>query len=63
MDGGSRDSVDFVKLICSCCDFYKESDEGLECGAFKILRYFIQNGKISLEEVYTAKNEVCESQE
>lgn len=50
--------LNFVGLICSCCEFYKESDEGLECGAFKILKFLIKNGKISLDDVENAKNEI-----
>jgi hypothetical protein len=52
-------TIDYVEIICSCCDFYKESDEDLECGAFKILRWLIETGKLSLDDINSAKNEVC----
>ena len=41
-------------LICTCCDFYKESDEDLECGAFRILKALLQKGIITPEEVSDA---------
>jgi len=51
-------NLNFVEMICSCCDFYKESDEGLECGAFKILKWLMENKKISPEDIDNAKNEI-----
>jgi len=50
--------IDFTELICDCCDFYKESDEDLECGAFKILKHLLQNGKVSPDDITKAKEEI-----
>jgi hypothetical protein len=36
--------------ICSKCDFYKEGEK-LECGAFKIAKKLVQEGKISLDDL------------
>jgi len=55
-------NINFVELICSCCDFYKESDDELECGAFKILRFLIERGKISPEDIENAKNEISKTE-
>jgi hypothetical protein len=38
------------KRICKKCDFYKEG-ERLECGAYKISKKLVENGKISLEDL------------
>ncbi len=45
-------------LICSACDFYKPGDD-LECAAYRVLVYFIENGKLSPEEVEIAVSEAC----
>lgn len=50
--------INFIGLICDCCDFYKESDEDLECGAFKILKRLLQNGKVSPNDIILAKKEI-----
>ena len=42
---------DLEKLICTTCDFYKESDEDLECGAYKILKALLEKGTITAEEI------------
>jgi len=40
-----------VNLICKHCQFYKESDKDLECGAFKILKGLLEKGVITPEEI------------
>ena len=42
---------DLEKLICTTCDFYKESDEDLICGAYKILKALLEKGTITAEEI------------
>jgi hypothetical protein len=32
------DKESLITLICKHCEFYKESDKDLECGAYKILK-------------------------
>ena len=46
-----------IKLICHHCEFYKESDKDLECGAFKILRALLNKGVITPEEIDDALRE------
>lgn len=41
-------------LICKKCDFYKESEKDLECGAFKILRALLEKGVVTPEEILDA---------
>jgi len=48
------DKKHLENLICTCCDFYKESDADLECGAFKILKALLEKGVITTEEVRDA---------
>ena len=43
-----------IELICKHCEFYKESDKDLECGAFKILKRLLENGVVTPEEVRNA---------
>ena len=43
-----------IELICKHCEFYKESDKDLECGAFKILKQLLEKGVITPEEVRNA---------
>ena len=43
-----------VNLICKCCDFYKDSDKDLECGAYKILRELLEKGIVTPEDVHDA---------
>ena len=43
-----------IDLICSSCDFYKESEKDLECGAFKILRELLKRGVITPGEITDA---------
>ena len=40
-----------IELICRYCDFYKDSDKELECGAFKILKGLLEKGVITAEEI------------
>jgi hypothetical protein len=46
-----------VELFCSSCDFYKDSDKDLECGAFKLLRKLVNNGTLTLDEIADAIRE------
>ena len=36
------DKESLIRLICEHCDFYKESEKDLECGAFKILKGLLE---------------------
>jgi hypothetical protein len=38
-------------LICRRCEFFKESDKDLECGAFKILKSLLEKNVITPEEI------------
>ena len=53
--GPDKDAL--IKLICHHCEFYKESDKDLECGAFKILRALLNKGAITPEEIQDALRE------
>jgi hypothetical protein len=46
-----------VHLICGHCDFYKESDKDLECGAYKILKGLLKKGLITPEQIIDASRE------
>jgi hypothetical protein len=51
--------MDFEKetlacLICKCCDFYKDSDKDLECGAYKILQRLLEKGIVTSKDVQDA---------
>lgn len=46
-----------IHLICKQCDFYKESDKDLECGAYKILKALLQKKIITQEEISNALRE------
>ena len=48
------DKNTLIELICSSCDFYKESERDLECGAFKILRVLLREKKITPGDVRRA---------
>ena len=48
------DKESLIELICKHCEFYKESDKDLECGAFKILKQLLEKGVITPEEVRNA---------
>ncbi|NWF94001.1 MAG: hypothetical protein HXY46_13940 [Syntrophaceae bacterium] len=45
------DKESLIDLICRRCEFYKESDKDLECGAFKILKGLLEKGKVTPEEI------------
>ena len=45
------DKESLIGLICTHCEFYKESEKDLECGAFKILKGLLSKGVITPEEV------------
>lgn len=47
----SLDKESLIRLICSHCDFYKESEKDLECGAFKILKSLLEKGTLTPEEI------------
>ncbi len=51
------DKETLVHLICKHCDFYKESDKDLECGAYKILKGLLEKGVITPEQVLGATPE------
>jgi hypothetical protein len=40
-----------VHLICRHCEFFKESDKDLECGAFKILKRLLEKGVVTPENI------------
>ncbi len=42
---------ELIELICKHCEFYKESEKDLECGAFKILRALLEKGLIAPEQI------------
>ncbi len=45
------DKDSLIDLICKHCDFYKESEKDLECGAYKILKGLLEKGAITPEEI------------
>jgi hypothetical protein len=45
------DKESLIHLICRSCEFYKESDKDLECGAYKILKSLLEKGAITPEEI------------
>ena len=45
------DKESLTDLICKHCEFYKESDKDLECGAYKILKGLLEKGAITPEEI------------
>lgn len=51
------DKESLVTLICTHCDFYKESEKDLECGAFKILKGLLKKGVITPEQILDAIRE------
>jgi len=51
------DKKALVELICTHCDFYKESDKDLECGAYKILKGLLDKGVITPEDIHDAARE------
>jgi hypothetical protein len=49
-----RGKDELVALICSSCDFYKESEKDLECGAYKILARLLAAGVLTPRQVRDA---------
>jgi hypothetical protein len=45
------DKESLIALICRQCEFYKDSDKELECGAFKIIKGLLEKGVITPEEI------------
>ena len=45
------DKESLLHLICKHCEFYKESDKDLECGAYKILKGLLEKGAITPEQI------------
>ena len=43
-----------ISLFCADCDFYKESDKDLECGAFKLLRLLIDKKVLTMAQISDA---------
>ncbi|AGK61972.1 hypothetical protein Asulf_02007 [Archaeoglobus sulfaticallidus PM70-1] len=46
---------EMIDGVCKVCDFYKENDEQLECGAFKIIKILVEEGKLRMEDIYFAR--------
>ena len=51
------DKKSLLELICTHCEFYKESDKDLECGAYKILKCLLDKGVITHEDIHGAVRE------
>jgi hypothetical protein len=51
------DKESLTDLICKHCDFYKESDKDLECGAYKILKRLLEKKILTPEEISDALQE------
>jgi len=47
----AMDKESLINLICKHCEFYKESDKDLECGAYKILKGLLEKGAVTPEEI------------
>ncbi len=45
------DKESLIDLICKHCDFYKESEKDLECGAYKILKGLLEKGVVTPEQI------------
>jgi hypothetical protein len=48
------DKESLIGLICKHCEFYKDSEKDLECGAFKILKRLLEKDVITPEEIINA---------
>jgi len=48
---GALDKDFLTDLICKQCEFYKDSDKELECGAFKIIKGLLEKGVITPQEI------------
>lgn len=51
------DKESLTDLICKHCDFYKESEKDLECGAYKILKRLLEKKILTPEEISDALRE------
>ncbi len=51
MEKITLDKDSLIELICRHCEFYKESDKDLECGAYKILKKLLEKGVITPKEI------------
>jgi len=51
------DKESLIDLICKHCDFYKESEKDLECGAYRILKRLLEKKIITPEEISDALRE------
>ena len=51
------DKESLTNLICKHCDFYKESEKDLECGAYKILKRLLEKKILTPEEISDALRE------
>ena len=40
-----------VEKVCKKCEFYSESDENLECYAFKLTKRLVEKGKLNPDEL------------
>jgi hypothetical protein len=47
----SLDKNSLIDLICKHCEFYKESDKELECGAYKILKGLLEQGVLTPKQI------------
>jgi hypothetical protein len=45
------DKNSLINLICKHCEFYKDSDKDLECGAYKILKGLLEKGAVTPDEI------------
>jgi hypothetical protein len=45
------DKDSLINLICKRCEFFKESDKDLECGAYKILKGLLEKGAVTPDEI------------
>jgi hypothetical protein len=51
------DKESLIDLICKHCDFYKETEKDLECGAYRILKRLLEKKIITPEEISDALRE------
>lgn len=49
---------DLIELICRHCEFYKESEKNLECGAYKILKALLEKNLITPEQIKDVSREL-----
>ncbi len=49
---------DLIELICRHCEFYKESEKDLECGAYKILKALLEKNLITPEQIKDVSREL-----